>query len=636
MKNLFIMKKTIIAVAFIFTASVVPVFAQWDTTSGGNYTGGWDTTSGGNYTGGWDTTSGGNYTGGWDGTPSVNYTGGWDTASAASYTAVPYTTTSYTVQDYSSYPTTYTTGATSYTVPNYSSYPTTYGGTGSYVAPTYVTTPNTVTTTPGTVITNVNCPSGTTQSGNTCINNVNGNVVTNINCPSDSVLTNGKCINNVNGTVVTNFNCPAGTVLTNNQCLSTITPPVVTVNNCPSNTTYVNNTCQQIVNPTVVTYQTCWNGSVIPTTSVCPLQYKTCPNGTSVHINQVCYSAPTPVYVAPPVVRFNNVVTSVATEISKTSGRCNGIGLIANNAPSTGWFEYGETPSLGRTTATANIGQANTAPFSNVLTSLKPSTRYYCRAVMQNQYGLVKGEIVSFITKATVVSYVKPVTVRPVVTHTTIKKPVVNTITCSDGSTVKTKSTSSATLLNQGEKLIAVQVEKLDGNLTSGNVVRYKVTYKNLADTRLSGVLIKVTLPQEIVLAGATAGNYDLGTRTLTLNQDTVDPYTEGVIMITGNVQKDAPVGKTVVMNVYVAYTVPGTSTQDEVTAYVVGSIMPNTVISGQDTGAKKVIGQNAVQGFMPNTLIEWLALLAIMFIIFILGRSVYASYKDDEGSKHH
>ena len=635
MKNLFITKKTIIAIAFIFTASVVPAFAQWDTTSGGNYTGGWDTTSGGNYTGGWDTTSGGNYTGGWDttsggnytggwdttsggnytggwdGAPSVNYTGGWDTGSTASYTAVPYTTTSYTTQDYSSYPTTYTTtGATSYTVPNYNSYPTTYGGTGSYIAPSY-TTGGTYTTYPTT--NTVICSDGSTPVNGTC------NRVTTIPTTSNTI-------------------CSDGSTPVNGSCTRTNTIPTNTNVICSDGSTPINGSCNRttVISSNNYNYQTCWDGSVIPTTSLCTSQYKTCSNGTTVPVNQACYITSTPVYIAPQIVKFNNVVTSVATEISKTSGRCNGIGLIANGAPSTGWFEYGETSNLGRTTATANIGSANTAPFSNVLANLKPTTRYFCRAVMQNQYGHVKGEIVSFVTKATVVSYVKPVTVKPIVTHTTVKKPVVNTITCSDGSTVKTKSTSSAALLNQGDKLIAVQVEKLDGNLTSGEVVHYKITYKNLADTRLSSVLIKVTLPQEIVLAGATAGNYDLGTRTLTLNQDTVDPYTEGVIMITGNVQKDAPIGKTIVTNVYAAYTVPGTATQDEVTAYVVGSIMPNQAITNQDTGAKKVIGQSSAQGFMPNTLIEWLALLAIMFIIFILGRSVYASYKDDEGSKHH
>jgi uncharacterized repeat protein (TIGR01451 family) len=238
------------------------------------------------------------------------------------------------------------------------------------------------------------------------------------------------------------------------------------------------------------------------------------------------------------------------------------------------------------------------------------------------------------MTKSTVVTYVKPVVKKPVTT--TITKKPTTVITCSDGSTVNTKSTSSASLLNQGEKLLAVQVEKVDGSLSSGEVVRYKVTYKNLADARVTGVILKVTLPQEIVFAGATAGNYDMTTRTLTLSQDMIDPYTEGVIMITANVQKDAPIGKTIVTNVYAMYTVPGTHTQDEVTAYVVGSITPAQVISNQDTGAKKVIGASSERGFMPNSLIEWLALLAILFIIFILGRSVYASYKEDEDQHKH
>jgi uncharacterized repeat protein (TIGR01451 family) len=253
---------------------------------------------------------------------------------------------------------------------------------------------------------------------------------------------------------------------------------------------------------------------------------------------------------------------------------------------------------------------------------------------MQNQYGLVKGEVVSFVTKSTATTYVKPVVTKTPVTTT--KKPVTqNVITCSDGTTVNTKSTTSAKIINQGEKLVMVQVEKAEGNLTPGESVRYKVIYKNTADTRVTGVVVKVVLPQEVAFAGATAGTYDPQTRTLTLAQDMIDPYSEGIIMITGTVAKDAPVGKTIVTNVYALYTVPGTYAQNEVTAYVVGSIMPATAISNVDTGAKKVIGQGGERGFMPSTLIEWLALLAILFILFILGRSVYASYKDEGSHKH-
>jgi hypothetical protein len=360
-----------------------------------------------------------------------------------------------------------------------------------------------------------------------------------------------------------------------------------------------------------------------------------CANGTSVPVNQACYTPIAPVYVAPPVIKFNNVVTSVATQITNTSGRCNGIGLIANRAQSTGWFEYGETSNLGRTTASAQIGSSATAPFSNVLANLKPNTKYFCRAVMQNQYGLVKGEIVSFVTKTTATTYVKPVT-KKAVTKTT-KAPVKkNEIVCSDGTTIQVKNETSATLINKGEKLVSLQIEKVDGNLSSGSTVHYKISYKNLVDTRLTGVVVKVVLPQEVGFTGTTMGTYDEMTRTLTLNQDSIDPYSEGSVVITGTIIKDAPLGKTIVTTVYAVYTVPGTKTQDEVTAYVIGSIVPSVDVSGSSTGAKKVVGANDGRGFMPNSLIEWLALLAILFIIFILGRSIYASYKEDEGTKSH
>lgn len=431
--------------------------------------------------------------------------------------------------------------------------------------------------------------------------------------------------------------CPTGTVYTNGVCQNTITPPVITTQNCPTNTQYVNGVCQQIINSPVVTYQTCWDGSMIPATSVCAPQYKVCSNGTSIPVGQNCPVISTPVYIPPVQVTFNNVVTSVATQITNNSARCNGIGLIANSAMSTGWFEYGETRNLGRTTASTNIGSSYSAPFSNLLTNLKPSTTYYCRAVMQNKYGTVKGEIVSFTTKAKAVTYVKPA-----ITVTTTKKTTTapvkkNEVVCSDGTTITVKNETSATLINQGQKLIALQVEKLEGKLSADATVSYRVSYKNLTDSRLTGVVLKVTLPQEIVLTSATAGLFDEQTRTLTLNQDTIDPYTEGQIVFGGRVVKDAPLGKTIVTNAYVAYTVPGTNAQDEVTAYVVGSITPTTDGANTSTGAKKVIGATSSSSgsFLPDSLIEWLALLAIIFIIFILGRSIYASYKGEESSHH-
>jgi hypothetical protein len=92
--------------------------------------------------------------------------------------------------------------------------------------------------------------------------------------------------------------------------------------------------------------------------------------------------------------------------------------------------------------------------------------------------------------------------------------------------------------------------------------------------------------------------------------------------------------GKSTVTTAYTNYSLPGSDTQDEVTAYVVGSIVSATT-TDSSTGAKKVVGASPDRGFLPDTLVEWLALIAIIFIIFVLGRSVYTSYSSDRKAAH-
>jgi hypothetical protein len=450
-----------------------------------------------------------------------------------------------------------------------------------------------------------NCPVGTTLINGVC-------TYTGTQCPPGTHLVNGTCVTNTT-------QCPAGTVFQNGSCITIITN--VNTYTCP-NGVVVNYSYQC---PSPVIYQTCWDGSTIPSTSVCPAQYKVCPNGTSIPVNQTCFIGNNYIpYTPPPVIVFNNVVTSVVTEITNTSARCNGIGLIANGALSTGWFEYGETPSLGRSTASASIGSAPTATFSNVLANLKPNTRYYCRAVMQNQHGTVKGEIVGFTTKGTAVAYVKPVTTTTKVTTKTATKKT-NQILCVDGTYVTTGSDGAASLINNGEKLIALQIEKSSGGLSSNQTVVYKLTYKNLSDTRVTGVAMRVNVPVEITGVLTSSGTYDEAGHTIILSQNSIDPYATGVVTWSGKIAKDAPAGKSIVTTAYTSYTVPGTSVTDEVTAYVVDQIAV-----GSNTNTNNDTKVSVDRAFLPDNLVEWLALIAIIFIIFILGRSVYTSYRED------
>ncbi len=403
-----------------------------------------------------------------------------------------------------------------------------------------------------------------------------------------------------------------------------------------------NTTCtapNPIYNPTP-TY-VCSNGQTVTYLSQCPtvvnpVTYPTPIINYTPTYYQPAVVAQQPVYRAPDVIKFNNVVTSVPTQITQTSARCNGIGLIANGAPSTAWFEYGETANLGRVTATASIGSNETAPFANVLTNLKPHTTYYCRAVMQNQYGTVKGEIVRFTTKDTAVRYVAPAPVaKKTVTKTVTKQAETSRIvTCSDGSSFTVGSNTTARTINEGQKLMTLTVEKTEGDLVATKQVGYRLVYKNMSDTPLTNVNIKVTIPAEIAITNISAGSYDNDTHQLTVMVGNIAPYQEGTVTWTGKVLNGVLEGRSLVTTAYLMYSLVTTNGQlisDEVTAYVVGNVMS----SYATTGEKHVIGADDSRGFLPQSLVEWLALIAILFIIFILGRSIASAYNKDKDAHH-
>jgi hypothetical protein len=483
------------------------------------------------------------------------------------------------------------------------------------------------------VTTNTVCADGLPPVNGSCIRTNTIPVTTNTVCADGLPPVNGTCVRTNTIPTITNTVCSDGLPPFNGSCIRTNTIPTQTNIICSDGSYPVNGSCTHIITQPSMNYQTCWDGTTIPLNSVCPSQYKICANGMSIPVNQTCYYGNTYVPYTPPVtVKFNNVITSVTTEITNVSARCNGIGLIASNAPSTGWFEYGETPNLGRETAHAAIGSSPTAPFSNKLVNLKPSTTYYCRAIMQNQYGTVKGETVAFTTKATAVAYVKPVTKTTAKTTVTKTKSATtkNTLECVDGQVVSVASKSAVDLIGNGQKLVSLQIEKISGTLAPGASVIYRLTVKNISDEKLPGTMVKVTIPAEFELTNASAGTYDPTMHVLTIPNVPLSAYGEATINWTGKVTGTAEAGKSVVTTAYANYAVPGSQAQDEVSAYVVGSIVPSTGLA-TSTGSKTVVGASNGGSFLPNSLVEWLALIAILFIIFILGRSVYTSYQSEK-----
>jgi len=252
---------------------------------------------------------------------------------------------------------------------------------------------------------------------------------------------------------------------------------------------------------------------------------------------------------------------------------------------------------------------------------------------MANSNGTVKGDIVAFTTKSKKTVYVKPVIKTTVTTKKTVTKS--KEIICSDGSTLIVKNANTAEILSNGGKLVEMQIEKKDGDIAPNEQVTYRLSYKNTGDTTLKNVVFKITIPQEFTVLTASTGAYDKETRTFTMPILSLMSGEQGDITLTVRVAGDAQIGKTIVVPAVATYTIPETEgaheAQDEVTAYVMGTVVPgNVATTTPDTVSKKT---NI--SFLPNSLVEWLALFAIILILMILGRSTYISWKGDKTTTH-
>jgi N-acetylneuraminic acid mutarotase len=129
------------------------------------------------------------------------------------------------------------------------------------------------------------------------------------------------------------------------------------------------------------------------------------------------------------------VTTLAATSVGVTTAELNGI-VTPNGLGTTTWFEYGTDSTLASSTSTTSqsVGSGTTSLSVNaVLAGLTNGTTYYYRLAASNSTGTTKGDIAS-------------------VTTGTAPGPGEWTVT---GSMVEPRSSHTATLLQNGEVLIA-------------------------------------------------------------------------------------------------------------------------------------------------------------------------------------
>ncbi len=138
--------------------------------------------------------------------------------------------------------------------------------------------------------------------------------------------------------------------------------------------------------------------------------------------------------------------------------------FISSQSSSTIYFEYGDTPSLGRETNRMYLGAMNDDVTMNI-DGLNPASTYYFRVIAENTAGRTYGNIVTFSTKNIIVA---PVTYSN--SNTVSTATVKGTVGTTAGSTATNTNTTTSTEV-KGNSVVAPSVQNestVDGtNLTA-------------------------------------------------------------------------------------------------------------------------------------------------------------------------
>lgn len=322
-----------------------------------------------------------------------------------------------------------------------------------------------------------------------------------------------------------------------------------------------------------------------------------------------------------PVVYENYTITRLATKVGAKSAQLNGsfINNSGNISSCAAFFDYGTSASnLSKRTAAQRLySNYTTNYFSQGAFGLAPNTTYYYRAGVTCNDGTKWGNIYSFRTGNTYVvvnkkkvDYIPPIPVTIVADNDDCNCEI--------------------------PEYMTITIDAMEGEATIGKTANYRINFKNVSESAINNVVVRVVLPDELTLAGADKGQFTKGGKTLILTIPMLRALEEGSIIVSTNVLGGAKVGQQIVVNAYADYTTPtlkksGTLNKGEVTAYTIsvagnGTAMnPNQNNGGINTGNN--INSTAYPDWMPQNLLEWLLFILVIGIFFTALRYIFTAF---------
>lgn len=284
----------------------------------------------------------------------------------------------------------------------------------------------------------------------------------------------------------------------------------------------------------------------------------------------------------------NNIsaITSVATNITGTSARLNGLVTGPNNVPINTYFEYGTSPSLGTQTGLQSVSTYVVTNYFDTI-STTPNTTYYYRIVATSNGQIYPGATVSF-TSGT------------------------NTVIVNQPPTVITRVINTGT--GGGSAYVQLSITDQSQTILPGDTINYTVTYQNISGSTLSGAVLDVILPTGVTFRNSSQGVLTTN-NTVAITLGTLLPnQPASTINIVGTANLNDVPGNNFVTTATLAFTTPSRA-QDSAIAYVL-----NTVGSQNNLAGLALFGA----GFFPNSLLGWIILIGLILILLFIARYFY------------
>ena len=295
------------------------------------------------------------------------------------------------------------------------------------------------------------------------------------------------------------------------------------------------------------------------------------------------------------------VTTLLASELTGSTARLNGLVTTSNTQSSSAWFEWGTSVNLGNKTQTINVGSLPVVRHSDYITGLVEGQTYYYRIVAENSSGRVPGAVSSFVART--YTYVAP---RPTNnTNTVVLRPTTTVITTG----------------GQAQSLVMLTIDGGVEMIGAGEKRTYHVKWKNESNQSLKNVVLQVTFPASMQIVSATKGSYSSSDNSVVVDLKTLAPQEQGeafIFVTTSMLQKSGDVLVVVANMVYTS----ASDIQGDAIAYVM-----HRAEMIQNFNSATVLGAGA---FVPGSLFEWLLLIILILILVLLANHLYGRFSGD------